>query len=152
MLVCLFVCLYTINVKRLSRSCPNCVGPYMTQGKVNEWSKSKNSIVIKFWKSTIFLWNLRTFFVIVLQCLQRENVYNWNWQRSIHINAFLTLVHFMKCSQGLGSTKLNLKIALHWKKSPIAVPILPSKRLKRLGPYFVWGLTWPHVRFMDAQS
>ena len=80
--VCL-VCLCPINVKtaELIRH-TFIVGLCMSPGKIYRWSTFKfclqqNLIVIKFWKSNFFFQNPRTFFVIILQCIQRENVYNW---------------------------------------------------------------------------
>ena len=46
--------------------------------KISKISLQQNSIFIKIWKSTNFFFKSETFFVIVLQCLQSENVHNWN--------------------------------------------------------------------------
>ena len=73
---CVFVCLYPINVKTVELIGQNfvwdltwCYG----WSKFPKISLQQNSIYIKFWKSTkCFSLNLRTFFVFVLQCIQRE--------------------------------------------------------------------------------
>ena len=81
---CLSVCLYPINVKTAEPiGTKFCVGPHMTPGKVFVWSKFQKLASNKIRFSLNFLYP-RTFFVIVLQCLQKENVHNWNtrWARS----------------------------------------------------------------------
>ena len=52
--VCLFVCLYPINVKTTEPIGPKfCVGPHVTPGKVYEWSKSKNLCIQVFYSCKI---------------------------------------------------------------------------------------------------
>ena len=60
-LICFSVRVYPINVKTAEPIAPKfCVGPHVTPGEVYECSKfqkislNQNSIVIKFWKCTIF--------------------------------------------------------------------------------------------------
>ena len=88
--VWVFGCLYPINVKAAKAIGPKfCVGHHLTPEKVYGWWKFKQkSIFIEFCKSTnFFFYKIRELFVcfcFVLQCIQRENVYNWNirWARS----------------------------------------------------------------------
>ena len=75
----LFVCLYPINVKTVQLIGQNFVWDltwlqgWLWMIKISKISLQQNSIYIKFWKSTkCFSLNLRTFFVFVLQCIQRE--------------------------------------------------------------------------------
>ena len=69
--VCLFVCVYQINVKTAEPIAPNVfVGPYMTTGKVYEWSKfqifvKKFFIFLKFWKSTKYFDEIRELFYVL---------------------------------------------------------------------------------------
>ena len=86
-LVCLFVCLYPINVKTAEPIEPKfVVGPRVTPWKVYEWSNDVKNLPLtkfnlwKFWKSTIFFYKICE----ICFCLQREHVQNWNrrWVRS----------------------------------------------------------------------
>jgi len=71
--VCLFVCLYPINVKTAEPSGPKFfVGHHVTTGKVYEWSKFQIFVSIKirsslnfwkFWKSTEFFVKIRELFL-----------------------------------------------------------------------------------------
>ena len=74
---CLFVCLYPINVNQLNRSVPNFCGISRDLREGYEWSKfqqiSPNQIGF-----ALNFENPPNFFVFVLQCIQRENVHNWN--------------------------------------------------------------------------
>jgi len=81
--VCFF-CLYPINLETAEPIGPKFFGkPHMTPGKVYRRSKiqklaSKKLFKNKFWKFTIFFYKIHELFVFVLQCIQRENVHNWN--------------------------------------------------------------------------
>ena len=85
--VCLFVCLYPINVKTAELIGPKFfVGSRVTPGNVYEWSKFQIFLSIKirfssnFWKFrkyTRCLVKIRElFFSFVLRCTQREHVHN----------------------------------------------------------------------------
>ena len=81
--VSFFVCLCLINVKMAEPIGPKfCVGPYMTQGKVYEWSIAKislqqNLILIKFRKFTITFYKIRDIFFYCFQCSQWNS--RWAW-------------------------------------------------------------------------
>ena len=83
LLVCLSVCLYSINLKTAEPIGPKfCTGPNMTQGKVYGWSKSNklgaNKILLSlsFENPRNFFLNSLYVFCFVLQCIHRENVHN----------------------------------------------------------------------------
>ena len=75
--VCLFVCLYSINVKTAEPIGPKfCAGPHVASGKVYKWSKFQKFafIKIRFLKISkiheIFCWNPRTFLFVLIYNLQ----------------------------------------------------------------------------------
>ena len=86
--VCLFVCLYPINVKMAEMIGPNFfVGPHMTPGNVYGCSKLKHLCTKVFYfckrlkiTKNIFL-NPQTFFVIVSYCTS----WNRRWARNAHL-------------------------------------------------------------------
>ena len=84
LLVCLFDCLFPINVKT-----DEPIGPKFYVG----WSMDdlifKNLFQTKFyfqkfWISTNFFFRKSVIFLFVLHCIQKQNVYKWNrrWARS----------------------------------------------------------------------
>ena len=88
MFVCLFVCLYPINVKTAEPIGPKFfVGHHVTTGKVYEWSKFQIFVSIKirssfnfwkFWKSTkFFCENPRIIFVLFYD-VHKENMFTIN--------------------------------------------------------------------------
>ena len=76
----LLVCLFDLFNKRQNRP-TFCVEPHMTPGKVYGGSKLQKLASNKIW----FSLNLKTFFVVVLQYIKRQNIHNWNigWARSL---------------------------------------------------------------------
>ena len=60
---CLFVCLYSINVKTAEPIGPKfCVWAHVNPGKVYEWSKFKKNCVKQFCKTNLF-WKSANFFM-----------------------------------------------------------------------------------------
>ena len=61
--------------------------------KITKFCFQQNSI-----SNNIFLWNTQTFFVFVLQCIQRENVHNCfrRWERSALKAEFFCIYPYLK--------------------------------------------------------
>ena len=73
--VCLFVCLYPINVKTAEPIRPKfCVGPLWSQGRFINDQNFKNLClkVFYFENAQKILWNPQTFFVFDLYCTKRR--------------------------------------------------------------------------------
>ena len=119
--LCFSVCLFPINVRTAEPIVPKfCVGPHLCpQGRLMIDRNFKISLLTKFNFHKIFkihetfVWNLRTFFVIVLQCTQRENVYNWNrvWAQSALKAIYSNLIF------KLSSPETESETALQWSTS-----------------------------------
>ena len=72
------VCFFPINVKTVEPiGSKFCVGPNMTPGKLCGSSKFQKQVSNKIRFLSNF--KIRKLFFIVLQCIHRENVYNWKW-------------------------------------------------------------------------
>ena len=119
--LCFSVCLFPINVKTAEPIGPKfCVGPHICpQGRLMNDRNFKISLLTKFNFHKIFkihetfVWNLRTFFVIVLQCTQRENVYNCHrvWVQSALKAIYSNLIF------KLSSPETESETALQWSTS-----------------------------------
>ena len=112
---CLSVGLCPIIVKTAEPIGPKfCVGPYMTLGKVCEWSKFQKlaSSEIRFSLKLIdFFLNPLTFclFLFYKQCTQRENVHNWN-RRLVSLYTLLVYLSFFLSNKRQSSLTVRDKI------------------------------------------
>ena len=149
-------CLFVSNKRQngwTDRAQILCGTSFMSPVKVNDWSKFQISLLTKFNFHKIFkihetfVWNLRTFFVIVLQCTQRENVYNCHrvWVQSALKAIYSNLIF------KLSSPETESETALQWSTSFFFSFITYSCfSLKSWVGTDYWSQSWP-VREITAK-
>ena len=102
------VCLYPINVKTAEPIGPNlCVVPHTTPRKISKFQKLASNKI----RFSLNFENPRFFWILVFQCIQRENAHNWNWRWCVGAKCPVSLICLTHGHEWLTfKLKLNIKV------------------------------------------